>query len=625
MRRKLFAAAILLAYLPVLVPMRAAAQEAPKPRVTVAPRVEIAPRVEVTPWPPSVAVVPDINIDLGLIDIQMPEIAPLPPMPPLPGFDFDGPQVFVNDGDIWIGDEYNAPEETRQTFQLSPGARVELTDVNGPVQIDTSEGNTAELHVKTYSSTKPARKLSVEQAGGGLAIRGESKAERERLDRYGSTRHHVRLTIPRRANLVMTNVSDSVRVGELDGTVTLTNVAGRVGIAQAVGGAELTNIAGGVTMTLANFGGRGATVRGVPGRVTLRFLGDVNADLQTEGVKGKVYVELPNVAVQGEMTRADFRAKVGAGGAPLRVADVAGTVRLTPGRTVAEMLAALKSSSRSAERVQAASDLSLHVSNRQARSAFVEALNAEQSSSALQQLAARELSAYANEPEVREAFLRVLEGANRNSATRMTAARSLAREYPNDRQVREALLRVLAAEKQESMRMTIVNAVARQVEDPAVVRALTEVVRGDTRDSTRARAASALAKKTDNQEVYELLVAAARNDKSRAVRATALAGLSRRIRERPELRELFVGYLDDESISLQFQALKGLVELNDPGLRQRLVEKAREIVLQNGRRYWNDRMVLDTVILVRKLDPQEADRLLEQLSAERERRATASY
>ena len=613
MRRKLFAAAILIGYLPVVIPMDAAAQE-----TRVKPRVEIAPRVEVSPWPPSVAVIPDINIDLGHIDIQMPEIAPLPPTP-----DIGDMQVYVNDGDVWVGDEYNQAEETRQTFQLSPGARVELTDVNGPVQIDTAEGATAELHVKTYSSAKPARKLAVEQAGGGLSIRGESKQERERAGRFNSSRHHVRLTIPRRANLSMTNVSDSVRVGELDGAVTLTNVAGRVGIAQATGGAELTNVSGSVVMTLANFGRAGATVRNVPGRVTLRFLGDVNADLQTEGVKGKVYVELPNVAVQGEMTRADFRAKVGAGGAPLRVSDVAGTVRLSPGRTVAEMLTALKSA-RSNDRLQAANDLALHVSNRQARAAFVEALGAEGSSS-VQQVAVRELATYVNEPEVREVFLRVMESASRNSAVRMTAARALARQYPADRQVREAMLRVLAADKNESVRMTAVNAVARQTEDPAVVRALTEVVRGDTRDSTRARAAAALAKRTDNAEVYELLVNAARNDKSRSVRVAALAGLARRIRERPELRELFVGYLDNESISLQFQALKGLVELNDPALRQRLIEKAREIVLQNGRRYWNDRMVLDTVILVRKLDPQEADRLLEQLSAERERTVAVSY
>jgi hypothetical protein len=209
----------------------------------------------------------------------------------------------------------------------------------------------------------------------------------------------------------------------------------------------------------------------------------------------------------------------------------------------------------------------------------------------------------------------------------MTAARALARQYPDDRQVREALLRVLAAEKRDNLRATIVGAVARHADDPAVARALSDVLRAaDTaRDTTRARAASALAKKSDGPQVYDLLLSAARNDKSRAVRLAALSGLARRIRERPELRELFVGYLDDESVSLQYQALKGLVELGDASLRQRLVEKAREIALQNGRRYSNDRMVLDAVLLLRRLDSQEADRLLEQLAAERARTVAVSY
>ena len=86
-----------------------------------------------------------------------------------------------------------------------------------------------------------------------------------------------------------------------------------------------------------------------------------------------------------------------------------------------------------------------------------------------------------------------------------------------------------------------------------------------------------------------------------------------------ELRELFVGYLDDESQSMQFHALKGLVELNDASLKPRLVEKAREIILTDYRRGWNTNTVLSTLVLLRKLDAQEADKMLEQLGNERVR------
>jgi hypothetical protein len=254
------------------------------------------------------------------------------------------------------------------------------------------------------------------------------------------------------------------------------------------------------------------------------------------------------------------------------------------------------------------------------RQAFVEALNAAEPNSALQATAARELAPYAHEPEVRDAFLRALAPESGKSDTvKTTAVRALAKEYGGDKSVRDALLRALAADTKGSVRLSVVSAVAKYVEDPAVTRALVGVLRGDAKDSTRARAAAVLAKRTDDAEVYGLLVEAARGDKNRGVRAQALSGLVRRARERPELRELFLGYLDNESITFQYHALRGLVELNDASLRQRLVEKAREIVLGQGRRYWNDRMVLDTIILIRRLDPQEADRLLEQLSAERTR------
>lgn len=614
MRMKLIAVAVLcaMAVAAAFAGRRASAQEA-----RVSPRVEIKPEVRIEPGriAPVAINLPaiDINIPDFNFDFQMP---PMPPMPPLPAM-ADMPDIYINGEDIWGGDETTEREELRQTFQLPPGARVELSNIDGPVIIDTTDGASAEVVVKSFSYSASPRKLTVEQSSSGLALRGLERKERGDFDSSDGTRHSVRLTVPRRTNLVLTNVRDSVRVGELEGTVKLDRIAGRVGIAQATGGAEISDVAGSVTMSLTRLSGRGVSVSKVVGKVTLRFLEDVNAELQTGGVKGKVYVELPNVAVQGEMTKADFRAKVGAGGAAINVNDVTGTVRLARGQTVPEMLNVLKSSDRGTARNQAVSDLALHVSNPQVRQAFVSALGDEQNS-IVQMTAARELASYANEPEVRDAYLRALE-AGKNDAVRMTAASALAKKYAGDREVRDRLLKVLATEKKDVVRMTIVGAVAKYVDDPAVLRAMTDALRSDEKEIVRTRAARALGAKVESGEVYDLLLNAARNDQKRVVRMVALDGLSRRIRERPELRELFVGYLDDESQSMQFHALKGLVGLSDASLKPRLVEKAREIILTDYRRGWNTGTILSTLVLLRKLDPQEADRMLEQLGSERVR------
>jgi hypothetical protein len=330
MRRQFISTALAAALFAAALPAARAQEAAPRPR----PKVTVGPPAEITPGgAPAVGLIPDIRIELPDLDIQTPLLPPAAPFPGEMPFPALAPDVFVNGESVWFGEDEETREETRQTYPLSPGARVELSNINGPVVIDTGDGAAAEVRIVTYSASKTARKLAVEHTSSSLSIRGAAKAERERDDWLGSTRHHLRLTLPRRVQLSVSGVSDSVRVGELDGPVSFRDVSGRVGVAQATGGAELTNVSGSVTLTLARLAARGVTVKTVAGRVSVRFLEEVNAELQTSGIRGKVYVEVPNVAVQGEMNKADFRAKVGAGGPPVSVSDVSGSVRLAPGQS----------------------------------------------------------------------------------------------------------------------------------------------------------------------------------------------------------------------------------------------------------------------------------------------------
>jgi hypothetical protein len=606
MKNRLAGIALSIAAASALVPVTARAQE---PRPAPAPRAEVRPEIRIGPGAISIPM-PDVYVNIPAIDIPIAPIAPVG----IPEWDFNI-NAFGDEFLIGEGAQQAEREELRQTYQLSPGARVELSNIDGAVTIDTAEGNTAELVIESYSYDANPRKLTVEQTASSLVVRGPERKSGD--DNFDGTRHTIRLTMPRRSNLSATGVRDSLRVGELDGTVKLDRVAGRVGIAQAAGSAEISNVSGSVSMALSRVAGRGVSVSNVTGRVTLRFLEDVNAQLQTSGVKGKVYVELPNVAVEGEMTRSDFRAKVGAGGAPLSISDVTGAVRLARGRGVAEMLNTLKTSDRGPARAQALGDLALYVSNPQVRRAFVEALSDDQNTTALL-TASRELAPYADEVEVRDAYLRLLE-SGRNDPARMTAASAAAKRWAGDKAVRDRLLRVLPSEKRDVIRATVVGALGKYTDDPSVLRAEMDALRSDEKDTVRLRAARALAAKVDNGEVYDLLLNTARNDQKRAVRAIALDALSRRIRERAELRDLFVGYLDDESQSMQYHALRGLAELNDAALKPRLVEKARQLILTNYRRGWNDSTTLAALVLLRKIDAQEADRILEQLDGERAR------
>ena|GEM_PF-1094043 len=608
MKRKLIAALVCAL---TIAPAGAAQTPAPAPRpvVTVKPEVAIAPTVQVE-VPGFRFEMPEINIT-PQVRVDIPEIS-IPPLPPInvdiPDIQFDG---------FWFDDsEQTEREELKQSYPLSAGARVELSNIDGSVRIEPTDGASAEVRILSYSWGENARRLAVESTGSNLTIRGPETSVRD----YDDTRHSVTLKLPRRVELTINGARDSVSVGDLEGPLRLNGVSGSVAIAQAAGSADISRVSGSVVVNLTRLGSAGVRVQDVSGTVSVRFLEDLNADLQTTNIKGKVYVEVPNVAVQGEMNRADFRAKVGTGGTPLRVSDVTGTVRLARGRSVSELIAALKTGERSSARMQTVRDLAMHVSQPQARAALVEVLQADDSGSATQS-ASRALANYVAEPDVRAVFVKTVD-TTRNDTTRATAMRALARNYAGDRTVRDLLLRALASDKSNAVRQTAVAALAKyNLDDTDVQRALMDALRSDTNDAVRMRAAGALAKRADSGEIYALLVETAKSDRKRGVRARALEGLAPRLREHPDLRPLFLGYLNDESVSMQYYALKGLVGLGDPALKQQLVDKGREIVLAQGRRYWNDQLVLSTLILLRKLDPQEADRALEQLSADRDRRS----
>jgi hypothetical protein len=48
------------------------------------------------------------------------------------------------------------------------------------------------------------------------------------------------------------------------------------------------------------------------------------------GINGSVNADMPNVSVLGTVSRNNFNARIGSGGAPINVSGVNGRVRLSP-------------------------------------------------------------------------------------------------------------------------------------------------------------------------------------------------------------------------------------------------------------------------------------------------------
>ena len=223
-------------------------------------------------------------------------------------------------------------EEIRQSYQLAPGASVELMNINGAIRIETSDTNTAEVYVERLASSNEAlgrRKVIIEADSNNLRIRGE-KGDVGFLERLFGSNPSEKLTLklPREIALHTKGVNGALIVAELDGPVEVHGVNGRVQIA-AANGAEFKGINGNITIGLKRLNSDGVTLGGINGNIELQLTPGINAAFDAHGINGNVVSDLSEVSID-RSKRGTYSGQIGSGGSSVITAKgINGNIRLT--------------------------------------------------------------------------------------------------------------------------------------------------------------------------------------------------------------------------------------------------------------------------------------------------------
>lgn len=224
-------------------------------------------------------------------------------------------------------------QEIRQTYELSPGARVEIAGLNGSVKIETSDTKTAEIYIERTAATQEAldrRTIAIEADGNSLRIRGEKSEDAGFFSRFfgSSAKERMTLKLPRQIALHGKGVNGSFIAGDIDGSVEVTGVNGRVQIGSAVGTANFKGINGSMVVGLKKLDPDGVTLTGINGNIELQLGADVNADFDARRLNGRVISELPNVEIE-KSRRRSYTARIGNGGAGITAKGINGNIRFT--------------------------------------------------------------------------------------------------------------------------------------------------------------------------------------------------------------------------------------------------------------------------------------------------------
>lgn len=220
-------------------------------------------------------------------------------------------------------------DEIRKTVELSPGARVNVSGINGAVIIETSNTRTAEIFIERTAESQESlnrRKIVINNTADSLTIKGEKEGSFLGKIFGSNPKEKVTLRLPRQIALNTSGVNGAVKVGEIDGPVEVSGINGRVDVAEASGSANFSGINGQVSFALRGLS-KAIDISGINGNIEMRLSEGVNADLQASGMNGVVTSELSHVVVD-KTSRGNYTARIGNGGTQISASGINGNIRL---------------------------------------------------------------------------------------------------------------------------------------------------------------------------------------------------------------------------------------------------------------------------------------------------------
>src|SRR3954470_12988951 len=200
--------------------------------------------------------------------------------------------VNVADGD----NSTATSDETRKSFELKPGARIEVQGFNGSVDVQTSDTTSAEVFVRRTGDNPSSlrhRELIIEQNADGLIVRSK-QAHTGLWDHLFARdpKEEVTIKAPRQIALSIRGINGRVSSGDIQGSLELKGVNGRVELGLVSDFAQVGGVNGSISMGLRKLDERGARISGVNGGIELKLAGELNADLTAKGMNGNVRSEI---------------------------------------------------------------------------------------------------------------------------------------------------------------------------------------------------------------------------------------------------------------------------------------------------------------------------------------------
>jgi hypothetical protein len=227
--------------------------------------------------------------------------------------------------------------EWRKTYDLQPGGRIEIRNVNGKIDVEPSAGNSVEVVAE-----KSASGMSVEgarEALGGIDIQDTASPKDIRIVTKisrmgggffggGGQSVHYTVKVPASAQATFSTINGGVEVSGLKGRITAESTNGGIRARDIWGPLDARSTNGGVEVDLADVSESGVKLGCVNGGIELRLPSTAKANISARITNGGINASGLQMETIGESSRRRLDARLNGGGPQIELSGTNGGIRI---------------------------------------------------------------------------------------------------------------------------------------------------------------------------------------------------------------------------------------------------------------------------------------------------------
>jgi hypothetical protein len=234
---------------------------------------------------------------------------------------------------------YNQKEtaEWRRTYDLQPGGRLEIRNINGKIDVEPSTGNAVEIVAEKSAraaSSEAAKealgRIEIQESASPSDVRIETKVQRNAGGLFSRSEQlvHYIVKVPALLEVRFSTVNGGIELTGLKGRITAEATNGGIKAHDVSGAIDASTTNGGVQVDLARVAESGVKLGCTNGGIELKLPADARATISARVTNGGINTDGVKIETVGESSRRRLDARMNGGGPSINLEGTNGGIRI---------------------------------------------------------------------------------------------------------------------------------------------------------------------------------------------------------------------------------------------------------------------------------------------------------